>query len=150
MREKVVLGGTFDRFHRGHKLILECATHLGESIIIGITSDEFAGGKPHTIETFSKRVKKVSKFLRGRGIPFEVFRLDDFAGPSVNIEKGTLLVTSENLERGLLINKLRAKRGLSPLEVLVIPLLEAEDSKPISSTRIRSGDIDEKGFLNVR
>lgn len=146
-RETVVLGGTFDRFHKGHRLLLEFATHLSGRIVLGVTSDTFAASKSHDAEPFLQRVEKVSGFLRRKHVEFKVFKLDDFAGPSVDLEEGTLLVTSDNLKRGLLINRLRAERSLAPLEILVVPILEAEDSRPISSTRIRIGEVDEEGFL---
>lgn len=143
----MVIGGTFDRFHRGHRLLLEFAAHLGRRIVLGVTSDKFAASKSHEAEPFFKRVEKVSDFLRKKHVKFKVFKLDDFAGPSASLGKGTLLVTSDNLKRGLLINRLRMERELASLEILVVPLLEAEDSKPLSSTRVRTGEVDEEGFL---
>ncbi|MEM2089199.1 MAG: pantetheine-phosphate adenylyltransferase [Thermoproteota archaeon] len=145
-RETVVLGGTFDRFHRGHRLLLAFAAHLGRRIVLGVTSDDFAASKSNGVEPFLERVEKVSCFLRRKHVKFKVFKLDDFAGPSTSLERGTLLVTSDNLKRGLLINRLRAERNLASLEILVVPLLEAEDSKPISSTRVRIGEVDEEGL----
>lgn len=144
----MILGGTFDRFHRGHMLLLGLAAALGRSVIVGVTSDEFAAGKPHMVEAFAERFQKVSGFLRSVGCRgFRVFKLDDFAGPAATLEEGALLVTFPTLGNGLLINRIRRGKGLRPLEVLLAPLLEAEDSEPISSTRVRMGEVDEKGFL---
>ncbi|MBO3800093.1 MAG: pantetheine-phosphate adenylyltransferase [Candidatus Brockarchaeota archaeon] len=149
MRRVVVLGGTFDLFHRGHRLLLSFAASLGEKLIIGVTSDEFASEKKHSVEPFETRLNNVLSFLQEKHVEFELFKLDDFAGPSVSLEEGTLLSTSETLENSILINKIRRGKGLRPLEILLAPILEAEDSHPISSSRIRRGEIDEKGCLKV-
>ncbi|MEM3658108.1 MAG: pantetheine-phosphate adenylyltransferase [Candidatus Hadarchaeum sp.] len=147
MREIVILGGTFDRFHKGHRLLLGFAASMGKKIILGITSDELASKKHHNVEPFEHRLENVSKFLREKSVDFEVFKLNDFAGPSKSLEKGTLISTSNTLGNSILINRMRVEKGLSPLEILLVPLLEAEDSEPISSSRIRRGEIDEEGFL---
>ncbi|MEM3466522.1 MAG: pantetheine-phosphate adenylyltransferase [Thermoproteota archaeon] len=144
----MIVGGTFDRFHRGHMLLLGLAAALGESVIVGVTSDKFAGSKPHRVEPFAERSEKVSGFLRSIGYRgFSVLKLDDYAGPAATLDEGSLLVTFNTLRNGLLINRIRVEKGLLPLEVLLAPLLEAEDSAPISSTRVRRGEVDEKGFL---
>jgi len=58
------------------------------------------------------------------------------------------IVVSEETEKiALEINKKRAEYGLSPLAIEVIPMIPAEDMTRISSTRVRSGEIDRTGNL---
>lgn len=146
----MILGGTFDRFHKGHMFLLGLAATIGREIVVGVSSDEFASSKPHRVEPFKERFEKVSGFLKSVGcMRFKVVKLDDFAGPAKDLRGGVLLVTSDSLKRGLLINRIRVERSLPPLEILLAPLLEAEDSRPLSSTRVRMGRVDEKGFLKA-
>jgi uncharacterized protein (UPF0218 family) len=58
-----------------------------------------------------------------------------------------LVVTPDNKSRGEEINSIRKEKGMTPLGLLVVPLVPAEDSNPISSTRVREGDIDKNGRL---
>lgn len=46
-----------------------------------------------------------------------------------------------------IINELRFENGLLPLVIVEIQLVLADDNKPISSTRIRRGEIDDHGNL---
>ena len=43
--EKVAVGGTFDKFHDGHKKLLSTAFELGRQIEVGVTSEAFGGLK---------------------------------------------------------------------------------------------------------
>ena len=58
-----------------------------------------------------------------------------------------IVVSEETAPKAEELNRLRAQRGLRPLELVVIPMVLAEDGKPISTTRIRAGEIDRAGRL---
>jgi pantetheine-phosphate adenylyltransferase len=45
------------------------------------------------------------------------------------------------------INAERTRRGLKPLEIVVIDMVPSENHAPISTTRIRRGEIDREGKL---
>jgi pantetheine-phosphate adenylyltransferase len=58
-----------------------------------------------------------------------------------------LVVSKETEHVGITINKKRKANGINPLELVVINMVPAEDCIPISSTRIRHGEIDREGHL---
>jgi cytidyltransferase-like protein len=147
----VATGGTFDGLHAGHRRLLDRSFELGAEVVIGLTSDEFARkeGKV-TKRPYKEREAELEAFIRERfpGRRYTIARLDDFFGPGIASREVQALVASpETGKRVELANSLRAKRGFPPLELVVIDWVVAEDGNPISSTRIRKGEIDEEGRL---
>jgi pantetheine-phosphate adenylyltransferase len=63
---------------------------------------------------------------------------------------GALVASHETKAKARLLNEMRAKKGLKPVEVIAVELVKAEDGSPISSTRIRAGEIDSRGRLLKR
>ena len=60
---KVAVGGTFDKFHEGHRLLIEKAFQIGENVLIGVTSDEF-GGLKGEIEPCDVRMSNLNLLKR--------------------------------------------------------------------------------------
>ena len=62
----LVVGGTFDYLHQGHKALLKTACQHGRQITIGLTSDKFVEDKvlSQTILPYSQRLKTLKTFLR--------------------------------------------------------------------------------------
>jgi pantetheine-phosphate adenylyltransferase len=150
MREKkyhqVAVGGTFDQFHQGHRILLEKAFQIGETVLIGVTSDKF-GGEKGEIEPCNVRMSNLNTLLKGKS-NYLLARLDEHYGPTVEDESIDALVVSQETEPiALEINNIRRENGLKPLEIITIDMILAEDGKPISSTRIRRGEIDKKGTI---
>lgn len=153
MREysKVATGGTFDGLHAGHRRLLERSFELGDEVVIGVTSDEFARshGKSPDL-TYEEREAALESYLRTAfpGRRYAIAKLDDFFGPGIASKDVKALVASpETGNRVATANALRAEMGFQPLELIVVEWVPAEDGKPISSTRIRSGEIDAEGRL---
>jgi len=149
---KTIVGGTFDHFHKGHEAILETACDLSGSIIVGITGDEFAEKfRTGQIEPFQIRKQKVEKFLDSLGTRYSIVEINDFYGPSTT-EKGldAIVVSEETSLRAKEINAVRVKKGLKKMSIVEVPYVLAEDGKPISSERIRRGEIDEEGKKRSR
>ena len=150
---KVATGGTFDQLHSGHKRLLDRSFELGEEVVIGLTSDDFASkeGKV-TKNSYRKRKDALEAYIEQRhpGHRYTIAKLDDYFGPGIASKDVEALVASpETAKRVDLANNLRAQRGFAPLQLVVIDWVVAEDGRPISSTRIRGGEIDVEGrFLD--
>ncbi|WP_226987212.1 phosphopantetheine adenylyltransferase [Candidatus Nitrososphaera evergladensis] len=147
----VATGGTFDEIHAGHIALLSKAFEVGDKVIIGVTSDEFVKGKKKINHDFSRRIANLKDMIRkefGDNANYEIAKLDSEFGPAVTTgDVGALVASAETQEKGARLNEIRRKNGLAPAQVISVPLIKAEDGKPISSTRIRAGEIDKSGRL---
>jgi pantetheine-phosphate adenylyltransferase len=150
----VATGGTFDEIHAGHIALLSRAFQAGRKVIIGVSSDEFAKKRGKRLHHgFDQRVENLKKMIKKEfgNASYEIARLDGDFGPAVTTgDVGALVASSETRTKGRLLNEMRAKRGLKPVEVIAVELVRAEDGSPISSTRIRAGEIDSRGRLLKR
>jgi len=142
----VALGGTFDWFHIGHETLIEKAVEIGRWVTIGITSDRFSG---KDVEPFNMRKKAVTDFLRKIDYNnYQIVVLEDPFGPAASDSSmEALVVSDETYGRAVELNTIRSEKGLNKLEIIRLPMLAAEDGQPISSSRIRNGEIDRIGRL---
>jgi pantetheine-phosphate adenylyltransferase len=152
---KVAVGGTFDEFHRGHKVLLMKAFEIGEHVLIGLCTDEFVEklGKPHETASYEERLKELVAFLKAWGLSdeAEIVPLNDHYGVTVTDRCIDALVVSEETEKtAIKINQKRSEAQLPPLTIVTISMVPAENYKPISTTRIREGEIDREGHLLKR
>jgi cytidyltransferase-like protein len=149
---KVAVGGTFDELHRGHKTLLLKAFDVGEHVLIGLCSEEFAKklGKPHQVASYDRRLEDLNGFLRERGWHEKatIVSLDDPYGPTlVNGYIEALIVSRETEPTAEEINKRRKEASLPPLRIVTIDMVPSENHSPISTTRIRRGEMDREGHL---
>lgn len=153
MKYKVVaVGGTFDELHRGHKTLLTTAFKYGENVLIGVSTDEFVRklGKNHEVAPYEERVRELIRFLNEMGVldRSKITPLSDPYGPAaISPDVDAIIVSRETEPRAREINNLRVRNGLKPLDIIVIEMVQAEDNIPISTTRIRRGEIDREGRL---
>jgi len=151
----VAMGGTFDAIHSGHMALLNKAFSISSKVIIviiGLTSDQLATKKgKNLVNDYSKRLSLLKSVIEKNfpNISYEISKLENDFGPAV-IEGSVkaLVVSEETSNKGLLLNDLRAERNLSPVKIVVVPMVLAEDGKAISTTRIKNSEIDGSGNLN--
>lgn len=147
----VAVGGTFQYLHDGHAKLIEKAFEIAQDgkVHIGLTSDEMLE-KSHDIESYESRRAQLLQYLKEKGYPedkYEVVRLDDPCGPSLEEDFDYIVVSPETYPGAIKINNIREKRGKKPLEIVFVEYVMAEDGIPISSTRIAKGEIDRHGRL---
>jgi pantetheine-phosphate adenylyltransferase len=150
--KKVAVGGTFDQLHRGHRVLLNKAFEVGDKVVIGLSSDEFVRKmhKRHFTSTYTERLRELECFLEKSGFSrrAEIVPLIDPFGLSISGEGlDALVVSQETMQTGDSINKIRVKAGLPPLTIVRVNMVPAENCVPISTTRIRKGEIDRNGHM---
>ena len=143
---KVAVGGTFDKFHDGHKKLLSTAFEIGDRVEIGVTSDAF-GGLKGDIDSCEERMRNLKLFFADK-TDFTIVPLEDPYGTTIYEDDFEAIVVSEETEpTAVEINNIRISKGMKPLDIIVVSFVLAYDGTPISSTRIRSGKINQKGLI---
>ena len=150
---EVVLGGTFDPVHDGHRALFTRAFELG-NVTVGLTSDGLANQSRYRdryVRPYEERLRDLRGELEGFAEryerTYEIRRLTEPTGIADEPPFDVLIVSPETKDGGERINEIRAGRGLDPLRIEVVPHERAEDGGIISSTRITRGEIDEHGNL---
>ncbi|XP_065853151.1 phosphopantetheine adenylyltransferase isoform X2 [Euphorbia lathyris] len=120
----VVLGGTFDRLHDGHRLFLKASAELArDRIVVGVCDGPMLTKKQSTKPELVVQVEPI---------------IDPY-GPSIvdeNLE--AIVVSKETVQGGLSVNRKRAEKGLTLLKIEVVDLLPEESGvEKLSSTTLR-------------
>lgn len=149
--ESVALGGTFDRFHKGHRAMLDRAFTVSKTVSIGVATEElykdkFLGG---TIEPFTVRKKYVRDYLSKKNWldRAKIIGFSDFKGP-LDKKKSVegIIVSRQTLPNAIRINRMREDARIPALKTIIVEDVLASDGKMISSARIRGGEMDREGI----
>jgi phosphopantetheine adenylyltransferase len=150
-RGRIVLGGTFDRLHVGHEALLTTAFRDGRPVGIGLTTGRFLAAHPKPgadrIQPYSVRRRRLAAWLRAHypRSRWTITPISDPFGGSIRPGVAGLVVSADTVGGGRAVNEERVRRGRSPIPVRVVPLVLADDLQPVSSRRIRAGEIDRNG-----
>ena len=151
---KVCIGGTFDHLHKGHKTLINKACETaGEHglVFIGITTNSLVAPKKN-VKSFENRKETVEQYLckEKKSQRYIIQPIYDKYGPTLTEDFDAIIISPETKQTAEQINKIRVRKGKKPLQIVQIPLILADDNKPISSSRIRRKEIDTDGRVFKR
>lgn len=150
--ETVALGGTFDIIHKGHMALLTKAFSISSHVIIGLAGDELVAKKgKNLINNYSKRLESLT-FTIQQHFPnssYTISKLENDFGPAaIEGKVDALVVSEETSDKGDILNNLRQKKNFPLVDVVIVPMVLAEDGSRISTTRIKKSEIDPEGNLS--
>ncbi|XP_076245158.1 bifunctional Phosphopantetheine adenylyltransferase - Dephospho-CoA kinase [Calliopsis andreniformis] len=144
--KNVVLGGTFDRIHNGHKIFLsEAVLRCTEKLTVGVTDTNMLHGKLlwELIEPCSNRIQNIIDFLEDidSTLEYNVVPINDMYGPTKDDPTFEMIVVSEETKRGgIKINEVRKERNLSQLDIHVVKLVTDENHREHEESKISSSN----------
>jgi len=145
---KVGVGGTFNALHKGHLRLLTTAMSMGDELAVGLMSDDYCKRFKTMVLPYGQREEVLRQFLDDKNVAYSITPLERKEGTAPDDPLLDVLVVSAETEvLGPRINDMRLKNGLRPVRIVVVPFVLAEDYRPISSSRVLSGEIDAEGRL---
>ena len=143
MLDLVGTGGTFDRLHDGHKLLIETALKVSNKVVIGLTTQKMLSRKKFAskIEDFETRKKYLENFISSIADldQVDIIELNNPYGPPIKEpEYEGIIASEETFLNSVRLNELRVANGFKPLIVVLIPMVLGKSDRRLSSTDIRA------------
>uniref|UniRef100_A0A8C5TNY7 Coenzyme A synthase n=1 Tax=Malurus cyaneus samueli TaxID=2593467 RepID=A0A8C5TNY7_9PASS len=146
----VAVGGTFDRLHGAHRLLLSaCCLLARRRLLAGVADGDLLRHKvlPELIEPYELRAAKLREFLEDvkPSLCYDIVPLADPFGPSITDPDLQCLVVSEETRRGgEAVNKKRLENGLPELALHEIQLMKDPDHSQNEEEKISSSSLRQR------
>lgn len=148
--KNVAMGGTFDRLHSGHMLLLSAAALVtSQTLYIGITSEALLSNKAHAelLQPYEVRERSAASYVHCIRPTLNVVTgmLTDPKEPTeaeLNPDMEAIVVSLETVPGAEKINEGRRARGYCPLKIITVPLVggsRADDKLSSSGLRAKEG-----------
>ena len=118
--QRCLVGGTFDRLHAGHRLLLDAAARAAQNVEVHITSDAMADRKSVNMQSFETRRDELLNWVDPHAPKrVTVPQLTDAHGPAPRHPTADAIVaTPETRGECDRINALREENGLHSLHII--------------------------------
>ncbi|XP_034102912.1 bifunctional coenzyme A synthase [Drosophila albomicans] len=142
----VVLGGTFDRIHIGHKIFLtQAVLRARKRLVVGVTTSAMTKHKvlPELILPVEERIAQLREFLLDidNTLQYEIVPIDDPFGPTqTDPNLDMIVVSEETLYGGQKVNTIRATRALCKLDIFCIDIVESKVNDGIHESKVSSSN----------
>ena len=144
----VAVGGTFDRVHAGHRLLLGATAMVtNKSVFVGITSDKLLQNKSHRdkLQSYDFRSKSAVSYMENVNPKIRVTPgplTDPLEPPLCATEENfnAIVVSEETISGAHEINRVRRGLGFPPLVIIVVGLLYSHagnEGSKLSSSDLR-------------
>ena len=123
--ECCLIGGTFDRFHSGHKLLISAALTKCQIVEIYITTNVMALKKSLLIQDYQTRFEQIYSWVSDNyPARVKLFELEDSFGPApIHETADAIAATPETVGNCYKINETRKSNGLNELAIICPDIL---------------------------
>ncbi|XP_054987441.1 bifunctional coenzyme A synthase isoform X1 [Sorex araneus] len=148
--QRGAVGGTFDRLHNAHKVLLSVACILAqEQLVVGVADKDLLKSKllPELLQPYAERVEHLSEFLVDikPSLNFDIMPLLDPYGPAGSDPSLEFLVVSEETHRGgMAVNRFRLENGLQELSLYQIKLLKDQSHQENEEDKVSSSSFRQR------
>ena len=102
--------------------------------------------KKHLVQSFRERHGVIEEFIKTEcdSERCSIFPIETTAGGADTMEDLEALIISDEIgvvQNAFDINQMRIDNGLKRYHIIIIPRVRTQDGRPLSSSRIRNGEI---------
>ena len=145
MYSKVGIGGTFDILHCGHYSLFQSGLFSSQLFYVGLTGEALLKNKvcKDQIKSFEQRKQQIIDFFNEIA---KHTQMVDYVIDEINVPEGAagtdsemkaVVVSKETLKGIDMINGIREKNGLVPIDKIVIELINSSNGNKVSSSDLR-------------